>query len=70
MQTLAQFLKEEYDITPMSAIYDISMNIHCDASHTDTDDKELLGAISVVLQRDLTDDEKKDWYIAKEDYCE
>jgi len=65
---LAQFLKDEYDIRPMSSVYDISMDVHCDAGHTDTDDKELLGAISEVLQRDLTDDEKQQWYEAKEDY--
>ena len=70
MKTFPQFLKDEYDIRPMSSIYDISMDIHCDASHTDTDDKELLSAISEVLQRDLTEGEKEDWYLAKNDYKE
>jgi hemoglobin-like flavoprotein len=68
MQTLAQFLKEEYNITPMSAIYDISMDIHCDANHTDTYDGKLLKAISEVLGRELTKDEKEDWFEAKSDF--
>ena len=68
MDKLTLFLKREYDIRPTSSLYDISMDIHCDAGHTYTDDKELLSAISEVLQRDLTEDDKKDWYMAKEDY--
>ena len=68
MNTLAKFLKEEYNITPMSSIYDISMNIHCDANHTDTYDNKLLGAISQLFGRELSKEEKQDWFEAKSDW--
>jgi|TARA_R110000824_G_scaffold270638_1_gene459128 hypothetical protein len=68
MKTLEQFLQTEYEIKPYSNLYDISMDIHCDANFSDMYDDELLTAISKIKGKELTSFDKEQWFDAKKDW--
>jgi len=67
IKMIAIELGKDFEITKATSIYDLSMDIHCEAGHSDMYDDDIIKAIEINLDRKLTESEISSYYEAKED---